>query len=131
VSGRNTGDLLPWSRVPAPGIVGVYRTEEESRAIMNKTAVLVASASLLLWGCGSDDGGGGATQSELADLLLEDSAGVVDEECIRDKTGELSDDDAQFLVDNIDAVDTEGFSSELQDWVEGLIDCFSLAESEP
>ena len=98
---------------------------------MNKSAVLLASASLLLWGCGSDDGGGGATQSELADLLLEDSAGVVDEECIRDKTGELSDDDAQFLVDNIDAVDTEGFSSELQDWVEGLIDCFSLAESEP
>ena len=99
---------------------------------MHRTAVLLVGASLLMWGCGSDDdGSGGASQSELADILLEDSVGVVDEECIRDKTNELSDEEAEFLLDNIDATDSDGFGSELQDWVEGLIDCFSLAENEP
>jgi hypothetical protein len=97
---------------------------------MNKGAALLVGASLLMWGCGGDDDSGGA-QDELADLLLADSVGVVDEDCIRDKTDELSGDDAQFLVDNFDAADTEGFSSELQAWVDGLIDCFSLAENEP
>lgn len=84
-----------------------------------------------MWGCGSDDDGAGGSQSELADLLLQDSAGVVDEDCIRDKTNELPDEDAQFLIDNFEATDTEGFSDELQGWVDGLIDCFSLAENEP
>jgi hypothetical protein len=96
---------------------------------MIKRAALVVGASLLMWGCGGDDSGGGA-QSELADLLLEDSVGVVDEQCIRDKTDELSDEDAEFLVDNFDASDTEGFGGELEAWIEGLIDCFTLAESE-
>lgn len=93
--------------------------------------MLLASMSLLLWGCGSDDDGGGELQSDVADLLLEDSVGVVDEQCIRDKADELSDEDAQFLLDNIDATDTEGFSSDLEDWVDGLIECFSFAENEP
>jgi hypothetical protein len=53
----------------------------------------------------------------------------VDTDCISDKTGELSDDDAQFLIDNIDA-DADGFSSELQVWVASLIDCVDDAPLE-
>ena len=94
---------------------------------MKTTAVLVASASLLFFGCGgSDDGGGGSTQTELADLLVQDE-GLFDEQCIGDKTAELSDEDAQFLIDNIDATDVESFSTDLQAWVDTLIDCVSGA----
>ena len=95
---------------------------------MNRALVVVMSASLTLWGCGSDggsDGGdGGASQSELADLLVAQGVDVgFSEQCVRDKTDELSDEDAQFLIDNFDASDTEDFSSELQNWVDGLIEC--------
>jgi hypothetical protein len=92
--------------------------------------VLVASASLLLFGCGSsDDGGDGSAQTELADLLVENES-LFDEECVRGRTGELSDDDAQFLVDNIDAADTEGFGEDLEAWVETLFDCVPGAVQE-
>ena len=97
---------------------------------MKTTAALLVGLSLLMWGCGSDNDAD-ESQSELADLLLQDSAGVVDEDCIRDKTDELSEQDAQFLIDNFEATDTEESSDELQSGVDGLIDCFSLAENEP
>ncbi len=76
---------------------------------MNKVLVAVFGVSLALSSCGSDGDSGtgdsGATQSELADLLVAQGAGVgFDEQCIRDKTDELSDQDAQFLIDNIDVV---------------------------
>ncbi len=94
---------------------------------MKRSFILLATASLLIWGCGGDDdGGGGETQSELADLMLEDSAGLVDEACVRDKADELSDDDAQFLIDNFDATDTSGFDPELESWVNSLIECIDL-----
>jgi hypothetical protein len=101
---------------------------------MNKILVAVFGVSLALSSCGSDDDGSGgdsgATQSELADFLVAQAEGVgLDEQCIRDKTDELSDEDAQFLIDNIDSSDTEGFSSELQTWVDGLIDCLDDADA--
>jgi hypothetical protein len=97
---------------------------------MKTTAILVASASLLFFGCGgSDDGGGGSSQTELADLIVQGDASF-DEDCLRDKTADLSDDDAQFLVDNIDATGIEGFSTELQAWVESLVDCVPGAFAE-
>jgi hypothetical protein len=105
-------------------------TTERIEGDMKTTAVLVACASLLLFGCGgSDDDGGRSAQTELADLLVENES-LFDEECIRDKTGELTDDDAQFLVDNIDAADVEGFSENLQAWVDTLIDCVPGAVEE-
>jgi hypothetical protein len=99
-------------------------------AVMNRALVVVFGVSLAFTSCGSDGGGGdsGATQSELADLLVDQAQGVsLDEQCIRDKTAELSDQDAQFLVDNIDSTDTEGFSSELQTWINGLVECLDEA----
>lgn len=93
---------------------------------MNKVLVAVFGVSLALSSCGSDGDGSdsGATQSELADLLVAQAEGVdLDEQCIRDKAAELPDEDAQFLIDNIDSSDTEDFSSELQTWIDGLIDC--------
>lgn len=100
---------------------------------MNKVLVAVFGVSLALSSCGSDgDSGGdsGATQEELADLLVDQSGGVgFDEQCVRDKTGELSDEDAQFLIDNIDVSDTEGFSSELQTWIDGLFECLDDADT--
>ena len=94
---------------------------------MSRALAILVGASLSLWGCGgsdsSGDGGGGGTQSELADLLVAQGVGGFDEQCVRDRAADLSDDDAQFLIDNIDATDTEGFSAELQSWAEGLLDC--------
>jgi hypothetical protein len=90
---------------------------------MKKLMATMAVASMAVIGCGSDgDSGGSGAQEELADLLVTEETGF-DEECVREKTDELSDADAQFLVDNIDATDTEGFSQELQDWVLELFDC--------
>ena len=90
---------------------------------MRRTTALLAAASLFLWGCGGDDDdGGGEAQSELADLLVADAVGT-DEQCLRDKTAELSDEDAQFLIDNFDTTDTSGFSSDVQEWINGLVDC--------
>ncbi len=64
----------------------------------------LAVSALALAACGDDDGGG-SPQDEVADLLLgdlegEDLEGVeVDEDCIRDVTGQLSDEDAQAIID--------------------------------
>lgn len=102
---------------------------------MKKALVALAGMSLLVAGCGSDGGGGddGSPQSELADLLVAQDVGFpFDEDCVRDKTAELSDDEAQFLVDNIDATDTETFSPELQRWAEDLLECADIAaDTEP
>ena len=93
---------------------------------MNRVLVAVFGVSLALSSCGSDGGGNDsdAKQSELVDLLVDQAEGVgFDEQCIRDKAEDLSEDDAQFLIDNFDSSDTESFSSELQTWIDGLIDC--------
>ena len=93
---------------------------------MKRTMALLVTTSFLVVGCGSDDDGGGGPQNELADLLLAEDVAGVDGECLRDKTAELSDDEAEFLIDNIDSTDTDTFSSDLQAWVDGLIDCLDL-----
>ena len=90
--------------------------------------VLLAATSLVFAGCGGDDDDGGGSQGELADLLIADEVVGADEDCIRDKTAELSDEDAQFLVDNIDTDDITEFSDELVTWVNSLIDCIDLEE---
>jgi hypothetical protein len=92
---------------------------------MRRTTALLAIAPLLLSACGGDDEGGGQ-QAELAEMLIAETPVGADEACLRDKTGELSDDDAQFLIDNFDATDTGGFDAELVEWIDSLIECFDL-----
>jgi hypothetical protein len=93
---------------------------------MRWTIVILIGASLTFVGCGSDDGGG-VTQTELADLFIAigpaEIPGGIDEGCIRDKTAELSDDDAQWVIDNLDNSDAQP-GSELQAWADGLVTCF-------
>ena len=98
---------------------------------MRKIATLAIGVALAFVsvGCGSDADSGEA-QTELADLLISDVEFGAEPECIRDKTGELSNDDAQFLVENFDADGTEDFSTELQEWVLSLFDCFEGAALE-
>ena len=92
---------------------------------MERLAVAVMVGSLSFLACG---GGGGSVDDELADLLLEDATLDVDEACVRDRTSELSDDQARFLIDNIDAESSEGFDPALQVWVERLDECVVLPE---
>lgn len=67
----------------------------------------IAIAALALTACGGDDGGGGA-QDQVADMMIDvlneasEVEGVevdIDEDCIRDKVDELSDADAQAILD--------------------------------
>lgn len=88
------------------------------------TVLVGTSLAFVPLGCGGGDDSDGEAQAELAALISSDAEFGVDADCISDKTAELSDDDAQFLIDNIDADDPDGFSSELQAWVASLIDCF-------
>lgn len=70
-------------------------------------------AAMALTACGGDDdgggGGGGSPQDQVADLMLDELRGTmeqeglegveIDEECVRDAVAKLSDDDAQAIVD--------------------------------
>ena len=68
---------------------------------MRRIGVLAIVATLAISACGSDSGSdSGGDQQRLADELMqaidaEGSGEFVDEECIRDKTNELSDEDAE------------------------------------
>lgn len=67
----------------------------------------LAAGALVLAACGGDDddGGGGSPQDQVADLLLTELEGeelegvTVDEDCVRDVTGQLSDEDAEAIVE--------------------------------
>ena len=92
---------------------------------MKKIATILIGASLTFvpLGCGGGDDNDGEAQKALAALLSADVEFGMDTDCISDKTDELSDNDAQFLIDNIDADSADGFSSELQLWVASLFEC--------
>jgi hypothetical protein len=91
---------------------------------MKSVAVVLIIGSFALWGCGDDDGAGdGEVQAELAGLLAQGAELGVDAGCVRDKIGELSDDQAQFLIDNIESDSTDGFDLELQRWIADLSEC--------
>lgn len=92
--------------------------------MMRTGGILAVVACLAGAGCGG--GSSGANQELLADLMVEeDEFGFMDEECVREKTAELSDEDAQILIDNIDAGDVEGLglSEEAEEWVFTLLAC--------
>jgi hypothetical protein len=78
---------------------------------MRRITALLASSVLLVAACGGDDDdSAGGVQDEAADALIEDAndAGAdPDEDCIREKTADLDDDDAQKIVDADDDATAE------------------------
>ena len=92
---------------------------------MRWMAVVASAGALAVFGCGSD-GDGGSVQDELAELLVEEAA--LDDECVRSKANQLSDDQAQFLIDNVDAERPEEFDADLRIWVDALSECIVVPE---
>ena len=99
----------------------------------------IAIAALVLSACGGDDdggGGGGSSQDQVADMMIEvlDEAselegveGVeIDEDCIRDKVGELSDADAQAILDAGPEGDPE-VSDEAEEIGQTMLECVDMS----
>ncbi|MCB0967494.1 MAG: hypothetical protein KDB37_11720 [Ilumatobacter sp.] len=81
-------------------------------------------AALTLAACG----GGGGSQDEVADMMIEEmeAEGMdVDEDCVRDAAGELSDDDAQAILDAGPGGDPD-VSDDAQAAAAKLIDCVDI-----
>ena len=99
---------------------------------MTKTLLgALAVGTLVFAACGSDSGGGdggGGSQKDVADLLiktLDEQEISYDENCIRDKASQLSDDDAKLIADAGPEGDPE-VSDEANAIGDQLIDCFDL-----
>lgn len=101
----------------------------------------IAIAALALTACGGDDdggagGGGGSAQDQVADMMIEvlneasEVEGVevdVDEDCIRDKVGELSDEDAQAIIDAGPEGDPD-VSDQAEVIGESMFDCVDIGD---
>ena len=82
----------------------------------------LVAAALVLSACG--DGGG--KQDEVADMVIEEMASQdveMDEDCVREAAGALSDDDAQKILDAGPEGDAGELSPEAQDAARSLINC--------
>jgi hypothetical protein len=82
----------------------------------------IAVGALVLTACG--DGGG--AQDEVADMVLEEMGGEgveMDEDCVRDAAQELSDDDAQKIVDAGPGGNADDLSPEAGETVDSFISC--------
>lgn len=91
---------------------------------MRKLAGVLTIAAIAMIGCSDDDGGDGSDlQGELATLLQQDVDFGVDKDCLTEKTEELTDQQAEFLIENFDAESADGFDAEIQAWVASLVDC--------
>lgn len=85
----------------------------------------LAVATLAVSACGGDDGSSGQ-QGEVADMMLEaaESEGITLEEgCVRDVAGRLSDDDAAKIVEAGVDGDPE-LSADAEALAEEMFDCF-------
>ncbi len=97
----------------------------------------VAAATLALAACGGgDDGGsGGSAQSQVADMMLtaldEDlaaeglSSDIIDRDCVRDAIGELSDDDAEKIVE-AGPDGNPDVSADAEDIADSMFECVDL-----
>ncbi len=97
---------------------------------MTKTLLgALAVGTLLFAACGSDSGsndGGGSSQKDVADLLvdsLNQQEATFDEDCIRETTAKLSDDDAKLIADAGTGGGTPEISDEAAAIGNQLIDC--------
>ena len=95
---------------------------------MRKITALVAASVLLVAACGGDDDdSAGGIQNDAADELIQqaDDANLdPDEGCIRDKAANLSDEDAQNIVDT-GTSDTPDLSPEGAGIVAEAMSCIS------
>ncbi len=93
------------------------------RKTMKRVVPVLIVASFGLGACGDSDGGGGSgARDELAALLIADAPPGVETSCLEDKIDELSDEDAQFLIDNVDNASAE-FDADLEAWLFGVMEC--------
>ena len=97
-------------------------------------------AGLAATACGGDDdGGGGSVQDQVADMMVgsinetlagEDTAGVsIDEDCVRDATQSLSDEDAQKILDAGPEGDPD-VSADADQAANELLECIDIDFSE-
>lgn len=96
----------------------------------------VAIAALALTACGGDDDGGGSSQDQVADMMIEvlndatELEGVegveIDEDCIRDMVGELSDSDAEAILEAGPEGDPE-VSDQAELVGEGMFECIDMS----
>jgi len=94
---------------------------------MRKITALLASSVLLVAACGGDDDSASGVQSDAADEIIQqaDDANLnPDENCIRDKAANLSDEDAQKIVD-AGSSDTPNLSPEGVTVVADAMSCVS------
>lgn len=99
---------------------------------MKKFTAVLAVGSLALVACGSDGGSSGegdeARDAILSGLTAGGSEGF-DEECLQEKIDGLSDDDAQFLAENLDAEEEpEGASESALEFVSSIFDCVDFSD---
>lgn len=100
---------------------------------MRRLLATTLVAGLALVACGSDDDGGGSdAQDELYAELTADGTEGLDEGCLRDLVDDLSDEDAEFLLENIDSTEDqladEGISEAALEFVGGLFSCIDLSD---
>jgi ABC-type glycerol-3-phosphate transport system substrate-binding protein len=94
----------------------------------------VSVAALALSACGGDDDGGGSPQDEVADMMIDaiESGGAemegveVDEDCLRDLTDDLSDEDAEKIIAAGPEGDPGDLSADADAIGNEIIDCFDI-----
>jgi len=85
---------------------------------------------------GDDDGGGGSVQDQVADMMVDvinesmETEGLgdgisIDEDCVKDAAQDLSDDDAQAILDAGPDGDPD-LSADAEDAAGALIDCVDI-----
>lgn len=99
------------------------------KPVTRRALTLFAAAGLAATGiaCGGDDGGGagGSVQDRAAAFLVQDAAAEgldIDQACVRGVTAELSNSDAQAILDD----DDEALSMEGAMKLFGLFECFDF-----
>lgn len=88
----------------------------------SRVLVGIGVGALVLSACG----GGGGPQDEVADMVLDEMSGEdveMDEECVRDAAQELSDDDAQKILDAGPGGNATDLSPEADAAANSLINC--------
>ena len=101
-----------------------------------KLVTAAIAAVTLLAACGGDDGGsaGGGDQTKAADALLESAEEediALDEECVREVSAKLTDEDAKLILDSIDSDDEPTLSEAgeaLKGEIFGCIDSSQLVD---